>query len=119
MTGNCRNGRKGRSSFWGPSATSGYFRNPEETRPVSWPLAGFRRWAYIADGELFITGRSKDIIIKAGRNIYPEDLEEAIGKIAGIRKGNVVVFGSTDPVSGTERLVAVAETRETDAGKLA
>ena len=66
--------------------------------------------AYIAGGEVYITGRTKDVIIRAGRNIYPQELEEAVSNIAGIRKGNVVVFGSTDPVSGTERLIVMAET---------
>jgi len=56
----------------------------------------------------------KDIIIRAGRNIYPHELEEAIGDIAGLRRGCVAVFGSPDPVTGTERLVVLAETRQTD-----
>ncbi len=70
--------------------------------------------AYIAEGEIFLTGRRKDIIIRAGRNIYPHELEEAIGNLDGVRKGCVAVFGSPDPRSGTERLVALAETRHTD-----
>ena len=52
---------------------------------------------------------------RAGRNIAPTELEEAIGGIAGIRKGNVAVFGCTEPESGTERLVVLAETRESEA----
>jgi 1-acyl-sn-glycerol-3-phosphate acyltransferase len=70
--------------------------------------------AYIAGGDVYLTGRRKDIIIRAGRNIYPHELEDAIGELEGIRKGCVAVFGSTDPRSGTERLVALAETREAD-----
>jgi len=66
------------------------------------------------EGNVYITGRSKDIIIRAGRNIYPHELEEAMGNIPGIRKGCVVVFGSTDPRSSTERLVIVAETNVTE-----
>jgi 1-acyl-sn-glycerol-3-phosphate acyltransferase len=62
---------------------------------------------------VYLTGRAKDIIIRAGRNIYPHELEEAIGEIAGVRRGCVAVFGSPDPVSGTERLVVLAETRTT------
>ena len=65
---------------------------------------------------VFITGRSKDMIKRAGRNIYPHEVEEAIGDIEGIRKGCVVAFGVPDPRAGTERLVIVAETRESDAG---
>jgi 1-acyl-sn-glycerol-3-phosphate acyltransferase len=99
----------------GPSATSGYFRNPEATRLLfdgEWLNSG--DLAYIAGGEIYITGRVKDLIIRAGRNIYPQEIEEAVGNLVGIRKGCVAAFGSPDPVSGTERLVVVAETRETD-----
>jgi hypothetical protein len=56
----------------------------------------------------------KDIIIRGGRNIYPHEVEEAVNKIPGVRKGCVVMFGSHDQASGTERLVILAETREKD-----
>jgi 1-acyl-sn-glycerol-3-phosphate acyltransferase len=105
----------GRLEFRGPSVTSGYFRNPEETRRLfhgEWLDSG--DLAYIARGEVYLTGRAKDLIIRAGRNIYPQELEEAIGDLPGIRKGCVAVFGSPDPVSGTERVIALAETRETE-----
>jgi len=110
---------EGRLEFKGPSCTSGYYRNAEETRRLfqdGWLDSGDR--AYTVGGEIFLTGRIKDIIIRAGRNIYPHELEEAVGNIPGIRKGCVAVFGSTDPVSGTERLVVLAETRATDANTL-
>jgi 1-acyl-sn-glycerol-3-phosphate acyltransferase len=106
----------GRLQFKGPSATSGYFRNPEDTRRLfdgEWLNSG--DLAYIAGGDVYLTGRLKDLIIRAGRNIYPHELEEAIGNLSGIRKGCVAAFGSPEPDSGTERLVVVAETRETDA----
>jgi 1-acyl-sn-glycerol-3-phosphate acyltransferase len=105
----------GHLQFQGPSATSGYFRNPEDTRRLfdgDWLNSG--DLAYIAGGDVYVTGRVKDLIIRAGRNIYPQEIEEAIGDLRGVRKGCVAVFGSTDPVSSTERLVVVAETRETD-----
>ncbi len=107
--------QQGRLEFRGPSATSGYLHNPEETRRLfhgEWLDSG--DLAYIAEGEVYLTGRAKDIIIRAGRNLHPQELEEVIGNLPGIRKGCVVVFGSPDPVSGTERLVVLAETRETE-----
>jgi len=110
---------EGRLEFRGPSATSGYFRNPEQTRNLfhgEWLDSG--DLAYTVAGDIYPTGRAKEIIIRAGRNLYPYELEEAVGNIPGIRKGCVAVFGSPDPASGTERLVVLAETRETDAAVL-
>lgn len=105
--------QEGRIEFRGPSATSGYYRNPQATRELfhgSWLDAG--DLGYTVDGELYVTGRVKDIVIRAGQNLYPQELEEAIGGIAGVRQGCVAVFASTDADSGTERLVILAETRE-------
>jgi 1-acyl-sn-glycerol-3-phosphate acyltransferase len=108
--------------FRGPSTTSGYYRNPQATEAVfplgmasrdgefAWMNSGDR--AYRADGEIFVTGRVKDIIIKGGRNLYPHEAEELAARAEGIRKGCIVAFGLTDEASGTEKLVVVAETRE-------
>lgn len=104
--------REGRIQFRGPSATSGYFRNAEATAALfhdGWLDTG--DLGYIADGELYVTGRVKDIIIKAGRNVHPEELEAAVGEVSGVRRGNVAVFGVAD--AGGEKLVVVAETRKT------
>lgn len=111
--------REGRLEFRGPSATSGYLDDEAKTRELydgEWLDSADR--GYRAGGEVFITGRIKDIIIRAGRNIYPQELEEAVGDLAGIRKGCVAVFGSKEPASGTERLVILAETREVDRERL-
>ncbi len=108
--------REGHLQFRGPSATRGYYRNPEATRRLfqdGWLDSG--DMAYIAEGEVYLTGRAKDIIIRAGRNLYPHELEEAVGELPGIRAGRVAAFGSKDAATGTERLVIVAETRERDA----
>jgi len=105
---------EGRLEFQGPSATQGYFRNPAESQQLfdgEWLKSG--DLAYVADGDVFLTGRVKDVIIRAGRNLYPPEIEAAVGAISGIRRGCVAVFGSTDPSSGTDRLVVLAETRET------
>ncbi len=68
---------------------------------------------YLADGDLFVTGRIKDLIITRGRNIYPEDLEAVASGIPGLRPGRAVAFGVEDPEAGTEAIVLVAEVRET------
>jgi 1-acyl-sn-glycerol-3-phosphate acyltransferase len=110
---------EGHIQFRGPSATRGYYRNPEATRALlraGWLDTG--DMGYVARGEVFITGRAKDIIIRAGRNIYPHELEEAIGAIEGVRRGSVAVFGTVDPLTGTEKVVALAETRHQDPGRL-
>ena len=112
--------QEGRLEFQGPSTTSGYFHNPEATGRLfhgAWLDSG--DLAYMVGNTVYLTGRAKDIIIRAGRNIYPHELEEALGDIAGLRRGCVAVFGSPDPVSGTERLVVLAETRETAPNALA
>lgn len=105
---------RGRIEFRGPSATAGYYRNAVATRGVlhhGWVDSG--DLGYIADGELYVTGRTKDMIIRAGRNIHPQELEEAASRIPGIRAGFVAAFGAHDAESGTERLIVAAETRVT------
>ncbi len=107
---------EGRIQFRGPSATSGYYRNPAATKELvrdGWRETG--DLGYVADGDLYVTGRVKDLVIRAGRNLHPEELETALGGLPGIRKGCVAVFGDTDP-GGAERLIVLAETRERDEG---
>ena len=106
---------EGAIEFRGPSTTAGYFRNAAASLALfdsEWLRSGDR--GYVAGGELYVTGRDKDLIVRAGRNLYPYDLEAAVGDVEGIRKGCVAVFASPDPDAGTERLVVVAETREHD-----
>jgi 1-acyl-sn-glycerol-3-phosphate acyltransferase len=104
---------QGRIEFQGPSATSGYFHNPRETARLfdgKWLDTG--DLGYLADGELYVTGRAKDIIIRGGHNIHPQELEEAVAQLPGVRKGGVAVFPAIDRRHGTERVVVLAETRE-------
>ena len=108
--------QEGRVEFRGPSATSDYFENPTKTRELfhdGWLDTGDR--GYLAGGDLFITGRTKDIIIRGGQHIAPHEIEEAVGAIPGLRRSGVAAFGVTDPASGTERVVVLAETDEADA----
>ena len=116
--------REGQVWFQGPSATRGYYRNPDATAKLI-HTAGGERWhdtgdrGYLAGGELHLTGRVKDMIIRGGRNLYPYELEQAIGEVPGVRRGCVVAFAAPDPEHGSERLVLLAETRERDPARRA
>ena len=94
----------------GPSVMAGY-HTQEATREAlrgGWLRTG--DLGYIADGELFVCGRKKELIIVNGRNCYPQDLEWAVGEVDGVRKGSVVAFG-TSAFGERERIVVVAERR--------
>ncbi len=106
--------REGEVELRGPSMTSGYYRNPDATDALfdgAWLRTG--DLGYTVSGELHLTGRSKDLITAAGRNLHPEQLETEVGRIPGVRRGCVAVFGVPDPTTGTERLVVLAETHQT------
>ena len=109
---------EGHVQFQGPSATSGYLRRPDRNADMfkgargDWLDSG--DLGFMAGGELFVTGRAKDMIVRAGRNIFPAELENAIGELEGVQRGNVAVFGAPDPDTETERLVVLAESRHRD-----
>ena len=105
----------GHVQFAGPGACRGYFRNSEATDALfdqRWVSTG--DLGYIANGELFITGRVKDLIIRGGRNISPYEIENAAADVGGVRRGCVAAFGVVHPDDGTERLVVAAETKVQD-----
>jgi fatty-acyl-CoA synthase len=108
--------QQGAVRFRGPSSFKGYFRRPEATAEVvhegGWVDTG--DLGYLVEGELFIVGRKKDLIIKGGRNYYPHEIEEAAATVEGIRQGCVAAFAVRDEAAGTEQIVVVAETRERD-----
>jgi 1-acyl-sn-glycerol-3-phosphate acyltransferase len=108
---------EGRVQFRGPSMMAGYYRNQAATQAITtddgWIDTG--DLGYLADAELFLTGRCNDVVIKGGRNIYPHEAEGVVASVDGVRKGCIAVFGVADAALGTERLVVVAETRENDA----
>ena len=111
-------GMVGEIVFRGASVTPGYFQNPQASRQLlkgGWLHTG--DLGFISNGDLYISGRQKDLVIINGRNYPPQAIEWVVEEIAGIRKGSVVAF-SVDGNS-TEKLVVIAETIMTDTVELA
>ena len=87
-----------------------YYRRPNVTAEAfrdGWYYTG--DMGYLADGELYITGRKKDLIIVGGKNVYPQDLEAIANDIPGIHPGRAAAFGMFDDRIGSESIVMVAE----------
>ena len=98
----------------GTSVTTGYYKRPDANADLfhdGWLCTG--DLAYTLDGQLVMCGRIKDVIIVGGRNVFPEDVERAVGALDGVRAGNVIAFG-VDGDRGRETLVVVAETKADD-----
>jgi len=95
----------------GTSVTPGYYKRPDLSADLfhdGWLRTG--DLAYALDGELVMCGRIKDVIIVGGRNVYPMDIERAVGDIDGVRAGNVIAFG-VEGYKGKESVVIVAEAK--------
>jgi acyl-CoA synthetase (AMP-forming)/AMP-acid ligase II len=97
---------------------SEYYHRPDATKKAfldGWYLTG--DFGYIANGEVFVTGRKKDLIIVGGKNIYPQDLEQLAMDVSGVHPGRVVAFGLFNETTGTEDVVMVAEIDAEDANE--
>jgi acyl-CoA synthetase (AMP-forming)/AMP-acid ligase II len=89
---------------------TGYYNRSDITAKAfmdGWYLTG--DYGYLSKGELFVTGRKKDMLIVGGKNVYPQDIESIACEVPGVHPGRVVVFGVFDERSGTEEVVLVAE----------
>jgi len=89
---------------------TGYYNRPDLTKKAfvdGWYLTG--DYGYLIKGELFVTGRKKDMLIVGGRNVYPQDIESIAYEVNGVQQGRAVVFGLYDEHSGTEEVVLIAE----------
>jgi acyl-CoA synthetase (AMP-forming)/AMP-acid ligase II len=96
----------------GPSVMAGYYNNYTATAKTiknGWLYTG--DIGFLLNGKLFISGRNKDIIIRAGRNYFAEDVEAAISDLQGIRPGGLSAFSVENIAKGTEDLVIIAEVR--------
>ncbi|MBL4845258.1 MAG: fatty acyl-AMP ligase [Planctomycetes bacterium] len=109
--------REGEIEVRGASLMEGYYKAPLKTADAirnGWLRTGDR--GYFAEGELYVTGRTKEMIIKGGKNLYPQDIEAAAAKIDGVRVGCSAAFGISNAQRGTEDVVLICETRAEDDG---
>jgi fatty-acyl-CoA synthase len=89
---------------------TGYYHRPDATELALRDGFYFTGdLGYLADGEVYITGRKKDVMIVGGRNVYPQDVERLINAVPGVHAGRAVVFGVFNTQLGTEDVGAVVE----------
>ncbi|MNX30886.1 Long-chain-fatty-acid--AMP ligase FadD26 [compost metagenome] len=106
----------GEIQLQGPSVMAGYLGDAEATEAAfvdGWLRTG--DVGYMVGDEAYIVGRKKDLILKGGRNYAPQDFEALATEVEGVRQGCVAAFGISDPETGTERIVVLAETRAPEA----
>lgn len=92
-----------------------YYRRPD-LNPFDqkgWYHTGDRGFVS-ADGDLYVVGRSKDLIIHAGKNIFPQDIEAVVNGVDGVHPGRAVAFGVADAAEGTELIAIIAEVETAD-----
>jgi acyl-CoA synthetase (AMP-forming)/AMP-acid ligase II len=89
---------------------NGYYNRPDLTAEAfleSWYRTG--DLGFLFQGELYVVGRKKDLLIVGGENIYPQDIEEIVGAHPAIHDGRAIAMGIYNPEIGTEDIVVVAE----------
>ena len=97
------------------SMFDGYRNYPEKTAEVvedGWYFTG--DYGFKFEDEFYIIGRKKDIIIMAGKNLYPEDIEDIVNQVEGVIPGRIIAFGEDNSEMGTELVSVVAETKLED-----
>jgi fatty-acyl-CoA synthase len=97
----------------GPCVMQGYYRRDSETAHVLGPDGWLRTGdlGYLADGELFVVGRAKDVIKVRGRSYFASDVASVASKVEGARRSGIAVFGVPDSSTGTEALYVIIETK--------
>lgn len=99
-------GEVGELLVLGPSLFGGYWGEPARATGAEHRTGDL---GFLEGGEVFVTGRVKDLIIVRGHNLHPEEVEWAAGQVRGVRAGRAAALGVTDPALGTERVCLVAE----------
>jgi len=87
-----------------------YYHRSDATEAAfhnGWYLTG--DLGYTVDGQVYVLGRKKDLLIVGGKNVYPQDLEALVSRVEGVHPGRVAVFGVPNPQAGTEDAGLVAE----------
>jgi acyl-CoA synthetase (AMP-forming)/AMP-acid ligase II len=105
----------GEISLFSDCMLTGYYHRPDATAKAfaqGWYLTG--DYGYMADGEVYVAGRKKDLIIVGGKNVYPQDLELLAMEAPGVHAGRVSAFGVYNDEAGTEDVVIVAEVDTAD-----
>lgn len=109
----CGAGRIGEIQVSGASVSQGYWQNAKATANTFCQDGHQHLWlrtgdlGFIDDGELFVSGRIKDLIIIRGRNYYPHDLEMAVASVACLLPNAIAAFSVAD--AGREKLIVLAE----------
>lgn len=102
-------GQVGHIEVRGPNVTTGYFDDPVATAAAladGWLRTG--DLGYVRDGELFVTGRIKDLLFVNGQNVYAHDIERTLVESRILPAGRVAVCGVFDEETGTDRMVLFA-----------
>jgi fatty-acyl-CoA synthase len=98
-----------------PFTFDGYHNDPDATDRAfvdGWYRTG--DLGYRVGDALFVSGRLKDVLIVGGVNVYPQDIEELVGRVDGIQPGRVVAVSAFDPRLQTERITILAEPTSPD-----
>ena len=107
----------GEIALKGDCLLSGYYNRDDLTQKAfvdGWYITG--DLGYLAGGELFVTGRMKELIIVGGKNVFPQDIEELAMEVEGVHPGRVVAFGLFNEDIGTEEIGVIAEVDVTEDG---
>lgn len=117
-TGNPSTGRVGELVLKSPYMLKSYFKNEDATASAidsnGWYHTG--DLGFIHEGNVYVTGRKKDLLIVGGRNFYPQDIERICDRFEGSIPGRSVALGMRDERMGTEQAILLMESRLEDEG---
>jgi acyl-CoA synthetase (AMP-forming)/AMP-acid ligase II len=107
---------QGRILIRGPSVTRGYLNDPDPRNTASWLDTG--DIGFFFDKQLFISGRSKDLIKRGGVGIAPHEIEWIVEQTLGLRTGRAVALSYLNPICANEEIIVLVESRTLEQGAL-